>query len=218
MDISIWFGIISIIVTLAIGIGGIFFALWHQGRGAPKLKITPGETEDGRRADGVRLKYLHLMVTNVPEKHRWVPQKTAYSCHGNVTFSSTDNSFKSNPMPIRWDGNPEPLKDIIINGEIKQILERSLLRLSRYVDIPPEEKEQITIALRIYGEDCAFGWTGESYQYGYHHPDFTLLPGDYIATVYITTGDHKISQDFKFTNPIRYEEFDLIREPASAST
>lgn len=113
-------------------------------------------------------------------------------------------------MPIRWDGNPEPLNPEVVNNKIKFLPDSRLMRLSRYIDIPPDESEGLAIAVRIDSDTDAYGWTGESYLHNWRHPEYRLPVGEYVARINLTTGDSVFKQDLRFTNPEGFESFDLI--------
>ena len=117
-------------------------------------------------------------------------------------------------MPIKWDGTPEPIKFEVVEGAIVTIADPQLIRISRFIDIPPDEKESLAIAVRIYDEKTAYGWTSESYFKGWCHPDFELPIGKYIAKVRLTTGDSIFEDEFQFNNLYKFQNFDLSRENA----
>ena len=190
---------------------GIVLALWYENLGAPRLKISGGLTTDSVKPNGWKTRFLHLDVKNDPRaKIPFVTRQTAFSCHGTITFLTTDDKQIGNPMPIRWDGNPEPLKPEVVNGKIEFLPDFRLMRLSRYIDIPPGESEGLAIAVRIDGLSDAYGWTGESYLHNWQHPEYQLPTGDYVAHIYLTTGDSIFKQDFRFTNPEMFKAFDLV--------
>ena len=190
---------------------GIVLALWYENLGAPKLKMSGARTTDSIKNNGWRTRFLHVDVKNEPRKKWWfVTRQTAFSCHGTITFLTSDYQQIGNPMPIRWDGNPEPLIPEVIEREIKFLPDFRLMRLSRFIDIPPDESEGLAIAVRINGDMNAYGWTDESYLHNWHHPQYQLLAGEYIARISITTGDSVFKQDFRFTNAEKFEDFDLI--------
>ena len=98
-----------------------------------------------------KLDLFNLLVTNHPH-NRWplVSRETAYSCHGNVTFYRENETKQlSDPMPIRWAGNPQPVKYEIENHQIITLPEPSLIKLSGYIDIPRDEEEELDIAVRF---------------------------------------------------------------------
>lgn len=199
----------DILLSILFAFVGVVLALWYENLGSPRLQLLPHVTTDGPRQRGRRARFLHLLVKNTPLKVPFVPRKTAFQCHGDIKFYNSKREQIGNPMPIRWDGNPEPIRFEIVNGEVVGVIENSLLRLSRYIDIPPDEQESLAIAVRIHSETLAYGWTGKSYQYDWRHPDYELPQGNYVASVKITTGDDVFRADFSFVNPEVYEEFDL---------
>ena len=190
---------------------GIVLALWYENLGAPRLIISKGATTDSVKPNNLRTRFLHLNVTNVPRKKiPFVLRQTAFSCHGTITFFTSDLKQLSNPMPIRWDGNPEPLNPEVVYDRVQYLPDFRLMRLSRYINIPPDELESLAIAIRISGEGDAYGWTSESYLHNWRHPDYKLPSGEFVARVSITTGDSVFRQDFRFNNPATFEAFDLV--------
>jgi hypothetical protein len=201
----------NIALNLFLIIVGIVLALWYENLGAPKLKISGGSTTDSTKENVWRTRFLHLVVKNEPRKRWWfVIRQTAFSCHGTITFLTSNNKQIGNPMPIRWDGNPEPLIPEIVKKEIKFLPDFRLIRLSRFIDIPADESESLAIAVRINDDLNAYGWTGESYLHNWRHPEYQLPTGEYIARISLTTGDSVFKQDFRFTNTEQFEFFDFV--------
>jgi hypothetical protein len=199
----------DILINLLLAIVSIVIALWYENLGSPRLEILPDITNDELKPNNRRTRFIHLGVVNKPRRVPFVTRQTAYSCHGTITFLTPSLQSIGNPMPIKWDGTAEPLNPEIVNNQIVNLLDQRLLRFSRYIDIPPDEKETLAVAVRIHGDTLAFGWTGESYAHDWRHPDFKFPPGNYVARVTITTGDSKTQKDFAFENPDRFEAFDL---------
>lgn len=190
---------------------GVVLALWYENLGAARLTISSGRTTDDVKPNGWRTRFLHLNVANVPRrKTPFVTRQTAFWCHGTITFFTLDQEQIGSPMPIRWDGNPEPLNPEVVNDRIEYLPDFRLMRLSRYIDIPPDETESLAVAVRIQGDANAFGWTSESYLHNWRHPDYALPPGEFVAHISISTGDNVFRQDFRLTNPEVFEKFDLI--------
>jgi len=209
--LAIWEQWFNIFLNFGFVFFSIILALWYENLGAPKLRIFIDPTTDSIKENGWRTRFLHLKVKNEPRKgFLFVTEQTAFSCHGTITFLTADYKQLGNPMPIRWDGNPEPLNPKIVNNEIKYLVDNRLMRLSRYIDIPPFEPESLAIAVRIEGDPNAYGWTGESYKYNWRHPDYKLPAGEYVARISLTTGDRVFKQDFRFKNPEQFESFDLV--------
>jgi hypothetical protein len=151
-----------------------------------------------------------LIVRNNPRKAFFVPRRTAQGVHGSITFfDDRGQRVSEKDMPIRWDGAPEPLKYDVRNGQVEILPDPKLVRVSRFIDIYPDEKESLSPAVKIEGEDKAYGWTSESYFEEWRHPDFELPEGDYVARVSLKCGDQLVEEDFRFSNPTEFTNFDL---------
>lgn len=201
--------LIDIVLNLLLAFAGVVLALWYENLGSPRLKILPGITTDDVKSNGWRVRFIHLNVKNVPKRVPFVPRQTAYSCHGTITFFTPDSKQVGKTMSIRWDGAPEPIKAEVVDNKIVHLPDSRLIRLSRYIDIPPGETESLAAAVRIHDESHAFGWTSKSYFHNWQHPDYSLPTGRYIARVKIVSGDRMFQKDFPFVNPGEFERFDL---------
>ena len=203
----------SFLLDLGVNVGlafvGVVFALWYENRGAPRLIVSPGATTDDVKPNGWRTRYLHLTVTNSPRRAPLVSRQTAVNSHGTILFLDESGKRIGNVMPIRWDGAPEAIKPEVVGGKIVYLPDARLLRVSRFIDIPPDETESLAVAVRIQGDNEAFGWTSESYFHQWRHPDFRLPYGRYIAQVALTAGDAIVRTDVPFNNPPEFECFDL---------
>lgn len=201
----------DIVLNIALVALGVVLALWYENLGSPRLIILPHETTHETKSNELTTRFLHLKVKNSPRKFPFVRKQTAYSCHGSITFLT----YKLDPTGIniqfKWDGTPEPIKPEILDGQIVHLFDNSLIRFTRYIDIPPGEEESLAIAFRIAGDTAAYGWSYFNFQHqDWRHPDNILPLGDYIARITITSGDIKVKKDVPFTNPERFKEFDLI--------
>jgi len=201
-------------VNLFFAILGFALAIWYDRLGSPRLLFIPEDTTDGIKTNGWRTRFLHIGVINSPKKVPFLRRQTAFSVHGTISFFTMDDKQVGKTMPIKWDGTPEPIKFEVVEGEIVAIVDPQLVRISRFIDIPPDEKESLAIAVRIYDDKSAYGWTSESYFRGWRHPDFALPIGKYIAKVRLTTGDAIFEKEFQFNNLYKFQNFDLIRENA----
>jgi hypothetical protein len=201
--------VVDIVVNVLLAFVGVVVALWYENLGSPRLEISPGlTTDDVNPLSCRRTRFLHLNVRNNPRTARFVPRQTSYATHGTITFVTSEHRAIGT-MPIRWDGAPEPLRTEIVDNQITYLPDHRLIRISRYIDIPPDESESLAIAVRIEGDTSAFGWTCESYFHGWRHPDYELPPGRYVARVKIVSGDRVFQKEFPFVNPGELGGFDL---------
>ena len=142
-----------------------------------------------------------------------VPKKTAFACHGNITFLTDDRVETGKNIQFKWDGTPEPIKPEILNGKIVYLPDNRLIRFTRYIDIPPGEEESLAIAFRIEGDSEAYSWSYLNYQHpDWRHPGSILPLGNYIARITISSGDTIEKKDFPFVNPKNFVEFDLVHK------
>jgi len=196
-------------VNLFFAFLGVVLAIWYENLGSARLLFTPENTTDEVKPNGLRTRFLHVGIKNVPKKVPFVTRQTAFSVHGTISFITTDGKQVGKTMPIRWDGAPEPIKYEVSDGKVFTIPDPRLVRISRFMDVPPDENESLAIAVRIHDEKNAYGWTSESYFNKWRHDDFLLPPGKYIARVRLTTGDSIFESEFPFNNLGEFETFDL---------
>lgn len=204
--------LIDFCINLFFAFLGVVLAIWYENLGSPCLLLMLGNTTDNDIPNMGRVRFLRLQVKNNPKRVPLVTRQTAYSVHGTVTFiRKSDGSQIGQVMPIRWDGAPEPIRYEISNGQLLPIPDPTLVRISRYINIPPDEQESFTIAVRIYGEEIAYGWTSESYFHKWRHNDYKLPIGEYVVKIRLTTGDATFREEFSLTNFDKFETFDLSR-------
>ena len=155
-------------------------------------------------------RFLHLKVVNAARKIPFVPKQTAYACHGDITFLTDDLEHTGKSIQFKWDGTPAPIKPEILNGKIVFLPDVSLIRLTRYIDIPPGEEESLAVAFRVEGDSEAYGWSYLNYQCpDWRHPASILPSGNYVAHITIISGDTIVKKDVRFANPENFQEFDL---------
>jgi len=200
----------EIILNIALAFLGVIVALWYENLGSPRLYIQKGETTDDIKQNNWRTRFLHLSVSNKPRRLPLVPRQTALSVHGTITFLDSKRNPITGAMPIRWDGTPEPIKYEVVNNQVRTLPDPRLLRVSRFIDIYPDEHETLAIAVRILGDQDAFGWTSESYFQNWRHQDYRISQGEYIAIINLKSGDSVFNAEFAFTNPSAFTDFDLL--------
>jgi hypothetical protein len=154
--------------------------------------------------------FLKLAVHNEPYKDLpFISRGTAFSCHGSISCFDMNKS-KIFEMPIRWSNNPQPIRSEIDQGRVVTIIEPSLIRLSRYIDIPADEREELDVCYRAPAENLAIGWNSDSYwQPGGRFPDRMLPSGDYIIHVLVKHNDGSEQSDFLLHNPESIDEYRL---------
>ena len=201
----------NIVLTIVITALGVAFALWYENLGSPRLIILLDETTEGDTTGGLTVRILHLKVKNNPKKCPVVRKQTAFACHGNITFLTDKLKETGKSILFKWDGTPEPIIPLILNGKIVYQTDNRLIRTTRFIDIPPGEEEKLAIAVRIKGDSEAYGFSYLNYQQSdLRDPGSILSTGNFVARITITSGDTVFKEDFPFTNPEKFKEFDLV--------
>jgi len=203
--------ICDLVLNLLLAFLAVVAALWYEALGAPRLIIENGKTTDDVKDNGRRTRFIHLTVLNNPRKAPFVTRQTAQAAHGTIEFLDAYRSSLSGRMPIRWDAAPEPVKYEAVGRRAILLPDPRLVRISRFIDIFPDERESLAVAIRIFGDYEAYGWTSESYFRDWRHPDFSLPLGALIARVRLAVGDTVVQKDVPFNNPGQFEEFDIVQ-------
>jgi hypothetical protein len=192
---------------------GVIITLWCENLGSPRLSMKTGKTAAEVKANRNRTRFLHIHVANNPIKVPFIPRQTASSVHGTISFIKNPNGKQiGKSMDIRWDGAPEPVNYQMAEGKLLPVKnpDPRLMRVSKFMDIPPDETETMTIAVRMYNERMAYGWTSESYSLDWRHEDFALPLGEYTARIKLIAGNYSIEDEFHFANLEDFESFDFI--------
>lgn len=197
------FGWQSLLSGVLISVISILFALFYEDRANPNFDISicdPASIENSI--------YLRLKITNKPLDYLpLLSRKIATSCH--VSLSFINLKFGRYMLEdAKWTGNPEPIR---LSETRIPILEPSLLRISRFIDIPSEESEELDICFRDCGSREAYIWNAYSYI-----PTATKLKSRQILNnesylllkVKHSTGMEKFY--FKIVNPENINQFRIV--------
>lgn len=206
----------SAVISFSASFFGVLFALWYESLAHPRLLIGVDPRSEGMRAAGFEAIFLKLRATNRPRtifgrRLPFLRRQSARLSHGSLTFSNPD-AGQTATVAVRWDAQPEPLpfRGETPDGERFLIPRYDLIRQGRYIDIPPDESEAFAAAVRVRGEDQAYGWSGENYNHPrWHNEASELPPGEYYLDVRLVTDDFVFRDRFQITVGEEYDEFEL---------
>jgi hypothetical protein len=198
--------ICDIVINLVISIISIFIALVIEKSGHPRFEFEIRPKKPVLYGDKNTF-FLNLFVKNNPRSLPLVTRETAYSCHGTITFINESGNIVCNSMPIRWAGNPEPIKPEVASNRIVTILDPTLVKSSQYIDIPRDEEEELDICVRFQDDSNAYGWNSESYYYQGKNPNYKLLPGTYRIEVKLTCSGEADTIKFLLNNSENLDDF-----------
>ena len=205
-SISLWDFFFQIGLTAV----GVVLALAYADLGKPRLRLEIIAHEKVLVGTEETL-FLKLRVFNGPRKDMpFVSRGTAFSCHGSISFADMSNKIIFE-MSIRWSNNPQPIRYDLDQGKISTLVDQSLIRASRFIDISADESEELDVCFRNPNEIIAYGWNSDSYMYKRsRHPERNIPSGDYLIRVKIKHNDGSVQSEFLLHNPQEISQFKLV--------
>ena len=138
----------------------------------PKLDIQVYVLPNRVKQYGLKREVLaeyNAVLVEVCNRKRWPkfwPRQTAVSVSAQISFhdtSSCQNLLDNRAMRGRWASQPQP-ETVVVTGEEKRLSnDPSLVSVHPSIDIAWGESEQLDIACRFIGDDCAYGFSNENY-------------------------------------------------------
>ncbi len=201
----------EIVLTLVLSTLSIIVALWYESKGEPKLEFLVLKPKPILWGEKQTL-FLNILIKNNPQKKWLLVRKTATLCHGDITYFDLGLNQIGKSTWIRWAGNPQPVKYDISEGNLVTLQDNSLLRISKYIDIPRDEQEEIDVAMRYLDNNKnAFAWNGDSYREIRINP--ILQTGEYYIKIKIICNENTTYQVYKLNNPDDIHGYSLTNAP-----
>jgi hypothetical protein len=213
--------LLSVVASLVVASGFYFIELLKR----PKVSIlreTPTHVDDEGAPPNspgtprLREKTLRVVVTNRPSYLR-VIRYPARGVHATIRFLTPSGSPEcEDEMRGRWSGLPEPF--IYLggphgeppgDGRTPVVVSPGLFRQSEYIDLHTGGRELLDVAVRIDGEEPAYGWCNESFLNGHRHPKFKLGKGPHRVRVHVQWDSGSTSREFTLQNGEGQETFFL---------
>ena len=138
----------------------------------PKLDIRIYTLPHNVKQYGIKREILAeytVVLVEVRNTKRWPkfwPRQTAVGATARISFhdtSSCENLFENRAMRGRWASQPQPETVVVTGEEIRLSNDPSLISIHPSIDIAWGESEQLDIACRFIGDDCAYGFSNENY-------------------------------------------------------
>ena len=198
---------------------GILFANWANDWGNPRLVVEVTDAIDMKDPnDGRPLKHMYLSVTNKPYGLYLSRRKSANNCRGTITVKRrSDETIVFENMPLRWAGNPSPLRvEPAEDGAFRWVPDESLRRSSQFTTLPVEGPEKFDVVLRFSDSVLAIGWNHESYDYidaRSKQKNYRIeAAGEYIVEVRLRSDEDSYpTQEFILINSASYEDVKMVK-------
>ena len=195
----------TLLFEIVLTVAGIVLALAYADLGKPRLSLQikpPEGVRIGNAEAHEDTVFLKLRAFNKPRRGwPFVSRRTALSCHGEIWCMDMNNVPMFN-MVIRWSNNPQPVRLDRDQGKVIGLLDQTLMRASRFIDIAADELEDLDICRRNMEERVANGWNSDNYQYPHHkHPDRYIPGGTFRVRVKLVHSDGSDEAEFLLHNP-----------------
>jgi hypothetical protein len=209
---------IAFFTSLAATLLGLFVILWIERQRRPSLVFevgAPGRLFPGDPMSRPPCTWLHIYVRNLPLP-RWLAwayvREAAPACAAWIAFFNLDGKMLfDQEMLARWTDTLQPKWHVTPAGGG---FAATLIEARNTVDIPAAEYSVLDVAVRMDGEEAAFGWNNESYVHNWRHPSWALPKARLLVRARVRTGGLQFSDAFLLVNDGSYDQFELL--PAAA--
>jgi hypothetical protein len=205
---AIFGGIVTIAITIVL-----------ERMRSPRLQMSVGdciEIPPRPPAFAANWKSLRVAVSNRRLNGAvewWLARLPAQQCRASISFHRLNGTlFIAEPMAGRWaGGSPEPLVAFVQtpNGGTVPVLTNPQ-EIKSTVDIYPGEVEQLDIAIRVSGENEAYGWNNDTYFHqNWRNPNRQLNQQIYLVRLVVTSSGPKCTRWFRIDNDGPFGSFRL---------
>ncbi len=179
-----------------IALGVSLFALYAKWQEKPRLRVFLADRWMSEGGNGnAKWRFVHVAVSNpgAPWWLRWFTyRQSARNTVLQLRYSVPGGTGSKFELAGRWSGNPEPYQEKMVNSQVQRLFDPWLVHMGRFKDVVAEGSlEEVAIAVKIQGDDDAFGFTNESYNSDnyFRLPQYRLTKGSYVVTATAASGD-----------------------------
>lgn len=127
-----------------------------------------------------------------------------------MTFFRKDGSqVFDRELPARWSGAPEPTAPLALpekeGAKLFTAVDLSKLPYGPVMDFASKEREAVTAAVKFRDESC-WGWTPDSYLYGWKHPDWQLPTEPMRVSVRVMANGVDYREDFSLDTTVEWDQ------------
>lgn len=144
---------------------------------APHLAV---RVVDGR-AEGDNRAFYHLAVHNVPPPWLALGRKPAFLCRATLdVFDESGRRINHQTIHARWSTRPEPLQQVVVDGQVRNVLDPARLFAARTIEVFSHHPENIPVLIKHEGEHACHVFSNESYMHPrWGNPEWALDIGVY---------------------------------------
>ena len=207
---SLQTNVVGFAINLACTVLGIWIVLRLESHKRPRLSMTIGSSNQRGGMGDAFGRQLHKVI-RVSVKNERMPRclggfwdRETAVCHAWVKFPGLEHEMRA-----WWAKMPVP--DLHMLKRPDGTTHMWLSGGQEPVHIGPGEHAQITVAIKVDGDDECYGFTRDSHRYvyeTYRHPSWRVESGRHPIRVRVATGGRQFSRSFLLVNE-SYEGFGL---------
>src|SRR5882724_2853293 len=191
---------LNFLIGFASNLLAVLVVLWieRQRRASIKFRILSPTVVPSGVANRIPCTWVQLEILNLPS---WEWIRSVYTCEPALScrayigfFRPCGEAIIPREMPARWSSSVEPrLETTEVGGKTFAYLRDSIAT----VDVHSNHPENIHPVV-IFPEPLeVFGWTNESYAYGWKHPDWRIQEKLFVIRLRVTTADREFLACFR---------------------
>jgi len=192
--------VVAFLISFAASVVAIVVVLYTERQRRPLLRFRIVPPIIIPAGDDVRPQctWFGIEVSNAPCS-RWLAwvytREPAMSCRAYVSFFCTcGDRLLPGEMPARWSGLVEPRIETIQAGGGQIAYLRDAIPT---VDLHANSAEGIHPVVVFPSPFQTFGWTNESYLYGWRHPQWAISHDTFVIRIRATTADREFVGCFR---------------------
>ncbi len=177
----------------------------------PSLEINIGSVSESQKPNLPPYRFVHVVAINKPIRRPWkyfTDRSMAHGCQAIIEVYNADkpqNRMIKEDIHARWAGTPELLQSVTIPSKqgsiVIHVSDITKLPQGRRMDLLPDYKEEIDIALKFDGEAECYVFSNESYFYpNWKNPNWQLGKGNYEIVVKLFSGSLRKEKRFLLIN------------------
>jgi hypothetical protein len=177
--------LVSFLLSALVGALTSLLVSWYFDQAtSPQLEIRADDTprQTGQHPGSPRHQFLQIKVNQTKGSWPFRSRRAALNCRGVIDVFRQDGTRAiAERITARWSGSLQPYRTQVVDQQITQIPDTSLLPLGQRFDVHSYSDEQVGIAVKFEGADDCWIFSNESYLFPrWQNPSWRLPRGEYL--------------------------------------
>ncbi len=186
--------------VVASGVAALLYE--YASRPSLEAEIDPNGRVRGSHSSLPPYEFHHLLVRNKSAFWPVPSRKPAWSTHARLEVLSSDGTLLiREPIYARWTSQPEPLVPAVGVGGHVNLIDPAKLITGRKVDVHSHEDQQISLLIKVQGEDACYVFSNESYLHPrWQNPAWRLPLGTFRVRLTVHYERGQLKREFQLVN------------------